>query len=1350
MKKILLFAAAAIMAAFALQAKTTDELRVYINPGHGSWGPNDRPMATIPYPMTAETGRPDTCGFYESNTNLWKCIRLWEELKDMGLKSENLVMSRWLNGPYPYDPDSPDKEIYNKPLVDICEEAENGNFDMFISIHSNAATEGTTTNYPLYLYRGYDPGQNGGSSGAGFTGEGNPGSYQMALTNWPYHHFDLDFEPQNYYQNSTNVRGDINFYGTYYSNTFNGNTYYGYLGALRHGVPGFLLEGYFHTYQPARHRALNPDYDFLEGIRVSRGVAAYFEFPMKGKGEIMGSIRDLHEKINNPLYKYSYGTNDQWLPLNGAVVNLLKDGNVIATYNVDQNYNGIFFFSDLEPGQYTLEATCDGYKPLFDEYKGPITVTANETTWPLIFLENVNYVPVEEVYENYPDPVQPAYLQMASEFVFNMDEGNTYGDLVGDIAQTVQYGDSTIVLTHVGTDAHIYLIDNNTKQMVKELNTEGMFTMPDNPGFFNKIGSITLSADKKLVGVTAVRNQYDNSYVNAGYQRGTMHAYYWEDFDSAPTDWWSTQYTSNWYRSDYGWGVAVSGPIKECIVCIPGPTSSKGARGIRPAFFTVQDGNVVSQSRATSNTTLQFAEFGDPAAVEGNIDDYDTSTYGHIKVSVSPFNDKAFIFSGSNSSKLYELEMPADGVTPAASAYNIFNADPEILGNGVQFFKYAQHVVMVAPYGEKNNIKGLKFYDVTDGLANAKLIKTETNIVEPAAGAPALQEITANTAGFGFSGAVVHKENINAYLIAENNIVKFTTEGADQPTVKGIYAYGLNSTRGESAYTFNFTANSDAESAAIIFTDAKTGAELGAIDIPNVKEGANSFDVAFADLPGDGQMNWAIMLTGKSIPSIALINNPTDFNYDYTFGTVDKSPESDFFGRLYIGHRPATASANNGMYIVNPDWTPYNTTVINKRSDNSVFRSNYRLGIDAEGKVYMPDWGDPTSGVFVFNPANESEGFKQLFVNEDGSALSRNGDGLISNADGVAVGGSTPGVCVAGSGADTKLYVYNEDIFVNGVGNNVSIYNLGNPDGTIANYWNQAPNQTDAIGAYQINTNGNVVAMSNGGYWVSQVRSAGNNTRGVPSLMYMNADGEIKYNSGADVDFVNDYLNGSNGAGFAISNDEKVLVINDGSNVLQFFDITWNGDVPTLVYKYSYNGVPSNVRRASGGWVTQMAFDYAGNLVLWGGNMGIFSIPTDDNTNITPAKKALKVSKDNIIDVESIAVEETEVTLDLGGDTYQIVVLFTPENATNKNLVFESTDENVVTVDADGLVTAVKSGTWETVQRAPALNAVEPAHATVNIASEDNPNATAAINFTVTNPTGVKNIGVAKKVANVK
>ena len=52
MKKFILLLAAAVVAGFALQAKTADEFRIYLNPGHGSYGANDRPMKTIGHPNT--------------------------------------------------------------------------------------------------------------------------------------------------------------------------------------------------------------------------------------------------------------------------------------------------------------------------------------------------------------------------------------------------------------------------------------------------------------------------------------------------------------------------------------------------------------------------------------------------------------------------------------------------------------------------------------------------------------------------------------------------------------------------------------------------------------------------------------------------------------------------------------------------------------------------------------------------------------------------------------------------------------------------------------------------------------------------------------------------------------------------------------------------------------------------------------------------------------------------------------------------------------------------------------------------------------------------------------------------
>jgi hypothetical protein len=55
-----------------------------------------------------------------------------------------------------------------------------------------------------------------------------------------------------------------------------------------------------------------------------------------------------------------------------------------------------------------------------------------------------------------------------------------------------------------------------------------------------------------------------------------------------------------------------------------------------------------------------------------------------------------------------------------------------------------------------------------------------------------------------------------------------------------------------------------------------------------------------------------------------------------------------------------------------------------------------------------------------------------------------------------------------------------------------------------------------------------------------------------------------------------------------------------------------------------------------------MNFDYAGNLVVSGDSgFNIFTIPTDNNVTITPAKKALTVSKGDVIEVE---VENTELS----------------------------------------------------------------------------------------------------------
>ena len=359
--------------------------KIYVNPGHGTWTSSCRPMATIAHPNTS-----DTLGFFESNTNLWKGLYLRDKLMAAG---HTVIMSRTTNGGdhYSTSPNGSDKA-----LTVIAAEAEASEADYFISIHSNALTEGGTTNYPIFLYRGYD---------ADATTFANT-CKNMASKAWT-HHFDLfhsgmeTCSSSSYTISKSNIRGDIDFMDSYSTatNSHSGTSYKGYYGVLKHGIPGYLVEGYFHTYQPARHRALNPDWCCQEGLRYFRGIQAYYGKAGETKGYIMGYVRTKEKQINQTYYEGRSG-NDIYMPINGAKVQLRDaNGNIVPTdcypyvarklrnqnyYTTDNNYNGVFVFSNLTPGKYTLTVYKNGYA----DYTETLTVTADKTTYTQIFLTN--------------------------------------------------------------------------------------------------------------------------------------------------------------------------------------------------------------------------------------------------------------------------------------------------------------------------------------------------------------------------------------------------------------------------------------------------------------------------------------------------------------------------------------------------------------------------------------------------------------------------------------------------------------------------------------------------------------------------------------------------------------------------------------------------------------------------------------------------------------------------------------------------------------------------------------------------------------------------------------------------
>ena len=89
--------------------------------------------------------------------------------------------------------------------------------------------------------------------------------------------------------------------------------------------------------------------------------------------------------------------------------------------------------------------------------------------------------------------------------------------------------------------------------------------------------------------------------------------------------------------------------------------------------------------------------------------------------------------------------------------------------------------------------------------------------------------------------------------------------------------------------------------------------------------------------------------------------------------------------------------------------------------------------------------------------------------------------------------------------------------------------------------------------------------------------------------------------------------------------------------------------------------------------------------------------------------------------VEAISLNKKEVSIEKGG-TETLVATVMPEDATNKHLVWSSSDTQVVAVDNDGTVTALKGGT-----------------ATVTVALDGNPELHATCLVTVNDPTGIEN-----------
>lgn len=1196
MKKILLTSALALAVAVGASAKTADELRIYINPGHGSWTPDDRPCTLVGHGAYSRTNT-DTLSFFESNTNLWKAFGVLEALRSYGLKfdptlnqtgersqvgaardmSNNIVMSHVKCGPY-HEDNGTKKQLgdqtpadisdYNRSLSEISAEVDANNFDMFISIHSNAATEGTNTNYPLYIYRGYDSCEAG--STAGLDNTMMTTSKTMAQKSWPYA-FANKYGQWTYYSaTNMNIRGDLNFYGT---GDMGDNGAYGYLGALRHHTPGYLVEGYFHTYQPARHRAMNPDVCRVEGDAYAHGIADYFGLEKEKTGVIYGCVRDLHEKFKDDAYKPNPTTEDAYKPLNGVKVVLMKDGVQVAEYTTDNYYNGAYVFRNLEPGKYTVSASSDTYKA---SEPMDVEVTAAGLAQPSISLEAVDYVPPTIVYENYPDPVTNPAIHAGEEYVFEQSYVDEPIEALADktVRRAIARNGKLYILA-LSKDTKpvptIVVYDAAAKTVLANVSVEGTSGLSYAQ---RDISDIQLTADGVLVACNQTLNEFSDAQLEAGEERGEVSVWRWENDDNGlptgnPVKMFTSKLSGNMYRAYVGSTMAYSGTLADGKIIMPAESWYESRRIFGNAY-TIIDGEMASGTFINSAVHANFAgtKLGD---------DYLFTT--------APDDADSFIVT---SSKLAPFKAGFNDFTNITEAGE--GAGTPAIGAG--YYRFAGHSFMAVAdntaEGKNGGVRLVDLNNISDAapVATANTAIAEADAMTAAAGEP---EVDADAEGN------VTAAYMTLYAVRDGKVSRFTTRGATQNVHPRAFAYDLKQAKADNVYTLTFKVSADVKDAEVVLTPAD-GSDAVTYPVGALAKGESAtVNVDATALNENVNYTWAVAVTNSTVPVPAVAKKvKLDESVTSTLrGGVDHftDPEADAFGTTV-----SYVAGNRGINIYDPVGTQTHT-LIHKFCEaiggSAANTSSPMRGATRGNEVLLASWGDTSHGVVAFDVTTPDVAPYSVFEG------TMNGDGLISN-NGVGVGSGTPGVGYRNG----VMYTFDEDL----AGNQMVRYDIGT-----AKTWGVAPSKILGLKGYLANTNVHIIATPDG-FFAAQVRGAGNNSAGCPGFLYADKEGNVLYQSHV--------IEGMNNctSGLAISADGKTAAVSEIGN-LAIYDLAWADGKPVFTLRYRF-AAPTQDNQV------YMTYDYAGNLSYFSRTNCSFydiALPTDGNVVTTPAKAAYTI-----------------------------------------------------------------------------------------------------------------------------
>lgn len=389
--------------------------------------------------------------------------------------------------------------------------------------------------------------------------------------------------------------------------------------------------------------------------------------------------------------------------------------------------------------------------------------------------------------------------------------------------------------------------------------------------------------------------------------------------------------------------------------------------------------------------------------------------------------------------------------------------------------------------------------------------------------------------------------------------------------------------------TLGFLLNQDADAGVTVDVLDSSNAVVRTFSFASLTKGSQSVlwdgkDNLSNTVP-DGNYSFRVTTSATGYggwTQISTDNTQTAF-YSPRGVTVNTDPASPNYGRTYVvepvgGSTAFGRTTTEGMYLLNADQSSAVGQGDTGRTGGVAWgttNSPYRAEVGPDGNLYINDWSDSHSGLWMSDPDVNSASELLDSTGRDVAGLN-------------ATHGSISAVLVEGTGANRKIYTVDEDFPNSASGQRGSVlrYDIGT-----ASFFTGPPSAIEvddlALGNLNQNYNSDIIRANDGTIWLTQTRAGGADT--LSSLWQVSADGTtLLWTSvpSLGANSLADPLRRTYGMAYDPVNNLIALATYNAGNVV-IFDPTSKSVVTT----FSLGGTSSSANR-------DIAFDAVGNLYV--------------------------------------------------------------------------------------------------------------------------------------------------------